>query len=78
LKKEQDRLTKELRGIGAGARSFRQSIRERNRRSKAVQVSSGEDRGRPTSAMGKIQGERGQISRRGSNPGKANALSSGA
>ena len=56
------------------ARSVGPGIPERNRQSKAVRISSGADRGCPKRAMGKGQGERGQISPGGSNPGKANAL----
>jgi hypothetical protein len=43
------------------ARSVRPGIRERNRQSKAVRISSGEDRSRPKSAVGKSQSESGKV-----------------
>lgn len=73
LKKEQDRLTTELHRIGGALAAFG-NIQTGNRHQKAVQVSSGPDRCCSTSAMGKIQGERGQIRQGGSHPGKADTL----
>ena len=52
LRNEQDRLTKELRGIGAALAAFGQVIRKGSTQ-KAFRISSGTDRGSAKSALGK-------------------------
>ena len=70
LRKEQDRLTKELRGIGAALAAFGKAYGKGTGTRELSQVSSGVDRSCPTSAMGKSPAN-GQ---RRSNPAKADAL----
>jgi hypothetical protein len=53
LKKEPDRVTKELHRIGAALAVFGKDIFEGKRSPKPVQVSSGTDCGCPKSALGK-------------------------
>ena len=54
-------MTKELRGIAAALAAFGNAYGKGTGTRKAVQVSSGADRSRPKSAVGKSQSESGKI-----------------
>jgi hypothetical protein len=73
LRKEQDRLTKELRGIGAALAAFGKT-QQGNNDTNIVQVSMGEDRSRPESAMGESPRERRCAGQGSSDTVKADTL----